>query len=274
MEKLLLRAHIPIVVDWDDANFIRYNDSGNRVVRGLLGGKLERLMSVAAAATCGNRFLRDYAGLYCARSITVPTVIDAEVYKPEARSRERLVIGWIGSPSTWHNVQPLLPLLREICAAGQVCFRAVGAGVKAESDRFPGMELVRWSEEREVAEVQGFDIGIMPLVDAPFERGKCAYKLIQYMGCGVPAVASPVGTNSDVLPADCGLLAASVDQWRDALGRLIDDPALRQRLGAGGRARAIEHYSLQTHAPRLVELFREVGQRSRQAGGPPVKNAR
>jgi hypothetical protein len=266
-EGLALRTGVPVVVDWDDANFVKYNEAGSPIVRGLLGGKLERLLAGSAAATCGNQYLRDYAGQYCPGSVTLPTVVDTDIYRPVQRGEGGLVIGWIGSPSTWANVRPILPVLRELCASGEVRFRAVGAGVAAGRDRFDGLELAEWSEESEVADVQCFDIGIMPLIDGPFERGKCAYKLIQYMGCGVPAVASPVGVNSDVLTADCGLLATTPDEWRRALARLLDDAALRRRLGAGGRKRAVAHYSLQAHAPRLVELFLELGNRGRQAGG-------
>jgi glycosyltransferase involved in cell wall biosynthesis len=266
-ERLALRAGVPVVVDWDDANFVKYNEAGSRLVRALLAGKLERLLAGSAAATCGTQYLRDYAGQYCPLSVTVPTVVDIDIYRPAPRGRDGLVIGWIGSPSTWPNVRQVLPVLRELCASGEVRFRAVGAGVEAERDRFEGLELVAWSEENEVAEVQGFDIGIIPLIDGPFERGKCAYKLIQYMGCGVAAVASPVGVNADVLTPGCGLLATTAEEWREALSRLVGDAALRRRMGAAGRKRAVAHYSLQAHAPRLVELFRELRNRGGQAGG-------
>ena len=101
----------------------------------------------------------------------------------------------------------MLPALRAVCTEFDARFRVVGAGIKAERDRFPEMELVPWTEATEVAEVQGFDVGIMPLIDAPFERGKSAYKLVQYMACAVPSVASPVGANETVLGPGCGLFA-------------------------------------------------------------------
>jgi glycosyltransferase involved in cell wall biosynthesis len=276
-EKLVRRTAAPVVIDWDDANFIKYNDSSNGLVRAFLSGKLERLLAAAAAATCGNSFLRDYAARYCPDSRLFPTVVDTEVYRSDPSRGERsggpLTIGWIGSPSTWKNVRPILPLLADLCAGGKIRFRVVGAGIGAASDRFAGMELVDWSEAGEVAEVQGFDIGIMPLIDAPFERGKCAYKLIQYMGCAVASVASPVGANCDVVVGETGLLATSAGEWSEALGRLIADPELRRDMGAAGRARVIDHYSLQAYAPRLVELFRNLARPADQAGGRAAKNA-
>lgn len=261
-DKLVFRSGIPIVCDWDDAFFLKYDESPNALVRLLLSGKLEKLIARADAAMCGNGYLRDFASRYCARTLLFPTVVDTDVYLPQPTSRKQLVIGWIGSPTSWHNVRPVLPLLGEICAQTNALFRVVGAGVGAEGDRFPGMELVDWTEDREVAEVQGFDIGIMPLVDAPFERGKSGYKLVQYMACGVPAVASPVGANTSVMTADCGIFASTGAEWRDALARLLDDEDLRQRYGRSGRARAVAQYSLQLYAPRLTTLFKELAEQS------------
>ncbi|HET6534962.1 MAG TPA: glycosyltransferase family 4 protein [Sphingomicrobium sp.] len=262
-DRLAFRHGIPVIYDWDDAFFLNYNESRNPLIRLMLRGKIERLIASASAATCGNEFLCDYAARYCPDSMLLPTVVDTDVYRPDVRERERLVIGWIGSPTTWGNVRPIFPLLREICAETNACFRVVGAGTDAEADRFPGMEFVAWSEESEVAEVQGFDIGIMPLIDAPFERGKSGYKLVQYMACGIPAIASPVGANKTVLGAGSGCFATTDDEWSAALRRLIADAALRKRLGDEGRERAIAHYSLQAHAPRLIALLEEVARPGR-----------
>jgi glycosyltransferase involved in cell wall biosynthesis len=257
-DDLVFRGRIPIVYDCDDAVHLKYNESSNRLVRLLLRGKMERLIAGAAAATCGNQLLLRFAAQYCPRTVLLPTVVDIEVYRPLPRTRKELVIGWIGSPTNWENVRPVLPVLREICAETNAKFRAIGAGVRAERDRFPGMELVKWTERSEVSEVQKFDIGIMPLVNAPFERGKSAYKLVQYMACAIPAIASSVGANNSVLSNGCGILANSLTDWSRALRTLLANENLRRELGEHGRVRAVEHYSLQAHAPRLIALFEEV----------------
>jgi glycosyltransferase involved in cell wall biosynthesis len=135
----------------------------------------------------------------------------------------------------------------------------VGAGVAASADAFPGLELLKWSVDSEIEEVQSFDIGIMPLPDDDWARGKSGYKLIQYMGCGLPVVASPVGVNTDiVLNGTNGFLANSEDDWRTALLRLIRDPMLRKQFGTVGRERTVRHYSLKSQAPRFVEVFQRV----------------
>jgi glycosyltransferase involved in cell wall biosynthesis len=248
----------PIILDYDDATFHTYDSSPNGLIRRVLGRKLEPLLKGASACCCGNEYLREYAAQFCPDTFVLPTVVDTDLYVPLPRSRAApVVIGWIGSPSTWPFVRPLLPMLRTIVDEFGVVIRAVGAGAAAEADRFPGLDLVRWSEPSEIAEVQAMDIGIMPVPDGPFERGKCGYKLIQYMACGLPVVASPVGVNATIVePGINGFLATNDAEWRDALVRLIEDRSLREAMGKAGRERVVEGYSLAAQAPRLVELFR------------------
>ena len=257
-ERLAFLHAKPIIFDYDDAIFHMYDRSGRGLVRSLLGVKLAPLIRGSAAVCSGNDYLRDYAAQYNDKVVILPTVVDTDRYRPGAEHDERPVtIGWIGSPSTWAFVRPILPILADLCRDRGVRFTAVGAGPGATSDQFEGMTAVPWSEDSEIAAVQAMDIGIMPLPDAPWARGKCGYKLIQYMACGLPVVASPVGVNSDIVEVGVsGFLATDTEQWRTALTRLIDDPALRAAMGAAGRRRAVEAYSLQAHAPRLVEIMR------------------
>lgn len=258
-ERLASLSRRPVIVDYDDAIFHVYDASPRWIVRRLLGGKLEPLLRSAAACCCGNAYLRDYAARFCRNSIILPTVVDTDTYVPAGRDDGPIVVGWIGSPSTWRNVRPLLPLLEGLAAEKAIRVHAIGAGVAAEADRFHGLELVEWTKEGEIAGIQQMDVGIMPLIDAPFERGKCGYKLIQYMACGLPTVASPVGVNSEIVsPGRTGFLASSTEEWRVALESLIDDATLRRTMGAEGRRVAVEHYSLGSQEQKLVDLFRSV----------------
>jgi glycosyltransferase involved in cell wall biosynthesis len=251
-ERLAFRAGKPVVYDFDDAFFLTYE--GKR----LLSGKLEPLIAGAAACCCGNDYLRDYALRLNPRSMVLPTVVDTQIYVPMKKAADGPVaIGWIGSPTTWQYVRPLLPLLAELCDGERARLLVVGAGAAATGDQFPGMELAQWSEAGEVASVQAMDIGIMPLPDEPWARGKSGYKLIQYMACGLPVVASPVGVNSSIVcDGETGFLASTVEEWRARLEALIVDPDARQLMGAAGRQRAVEAYSLRSQAPRLIEVLR------------------
>ena len=252
-ERLAFRSGKPVVYDFDDAFFLNYE--GNR----LLAGKLEPLIAGATVCCGGNDYLRDYALRLNPNSILLPTVVDTDAYVPAPRARDGPVtIGWIGSPSTWEYVRPLLPLLEQLCGGKRARLLVVGAGAQASGDRFEGMELAEWSEAGEVASVQAMDIGIMPLPDEPWARGKSGYKLVQYMACGLPVVASPVGVNSSIVrEGETGFLAASDEQWRVRLETLIADGSMRQQMGAAGRQRAVDAYSLTSQAPRLIEVFRE-----------------
>jgi glycosyltransferase involved in cell wall biosynthesis len=185
--------------------------------------------------------------------------VDTNQYLPLSDPRdsvEPIVVGWIGSPSTWRFVQPLLPLLAELSAKKMIKVRIVGAGSKADGAGLSGFHFIEWQEANEVRDVQAMDIGIMPLPDELWARGKSGYKLIQYMACGLPVIASPVGVNTEIVQEGVnGFLAGNLDEWKVALMRLIQDQGLRKRMGANGRLCAAELYSLQAHAPRLVDLF-------------------
>lgn len=261
LEKLAFRSGKPVVYDCDDAFFHAYDSHPNALVRRLLGRKLEPLLRGAAAACCGNAYLESYASRFCEKTMLLPTVVDTDVYGRAAGPRpdRPVTVGWIGSPSTWPYMRPLLPSLRELAESRGIRIRVVGAGPAARADAFPGLELIEWSEAGEVEEVRAMDIGVMPLPDDIWARGKSGYKLIQYMACALPVVASPVGVNREIVAAgESGFLATGDSEWRDALLRLIDDPALRRTFGEAGRRRAEERYSLQVQAPRLVGLLQSI----------------
>lgn len=252
-ERLAFRPGRPVVFDYDDAIFHMYDSLP------LLRSKLRPLIAGSAAVSAGNEYLADYARRLNGNVHVVPTVVDTDCYVPEqGRQSGAPVIGWIGSPSTWPYVRQILPIVEELCRGGRARFLVIGAGKQAEADRFPGMELREWTERSEVADVQSMDIGIMPLSDDRWARGKSGYKLVQYMACGLPVIASPVGVNTEMVGEGLnGFLASTADQWRHALYRLTEDSDLRSRMGMEGRKVAISDYSLAAHAPRIVGIMRD-----------------
>ena len=263
LENRLIAKDSSLVVDYDDAVFHRYDMHGSSMVRSMLGDKISALMRRADMVTAGNDYLADYAlRAGCRRVEWLPTVIDIERYPqrlaPATENRhEQITIGWIGSPATGDYLRVVDAPLRELRA--RHAFQCVAIGARDDQLAETLFEQRLWSEATETAQLQQFDIGIMPLPDAPWERGKCGYKLIQYMACGLPVVASPVGANRRiVVDGDNGFLASDDRQWVDALDRLIRDPGLRERMGARGRRMVEGSYCMQVQAPRLVGMLRGI----------------
>ena len=257
-ERFLRVIGVPYVVDYDDALFHRYDCHSNALVRGLLGGKIDVVMRHAALVVAGNEYLAERARLAGAPCVEViPTVVDTARYEPSPYGvNEVPVVGWIGTPQTSHYLKFLLPVFEALQHEIPVRFVAVGA----RSEDFAGtpVEVRPWSEETEVESIQQFDIGIMPLENSPWERGKCGYKLIQYMACGVPVAASPVGVNEEiVLPEESGLFAERPEDWEHALRNLLGmGESTRRSMGRAGRKRAEDWYSLRAQAPRLFNAIR------------------
>jgi glycosyltransferase involved in cell wall biosynthesis len=235
----LLAKRVPIVFDIDDAIFHRYDQSA--LLRPFLGRKIQKVAGLCRVAVAGNSYLAERLHHHDTR--VIPTVVDTSLYAPKAKPQGApLVIGWIGSPSTSAYLHGIFPVLQEIVKSGKAKLVFVGAGSSA---RFEGAELREWTEESEISQVQDFDIGIMPLPDDPWSRGKCGFKLVQYMACGKPVVASPVGVNSQIVTSRTGFLAEDAGAWKSALEKLIESEALRKDLGAAARERAVAEYSLQ-----------------------------
>lgn len=266
LERLLSITGRPVIVDFDDAIFHMYDRHRSRLVRRLLSNKLHPLLRLASGVTVGNDYLRHYVERFNPAVTVIPTVVDTDRYVPVKRTdRAGPVVGWIGSPSTWRYMEEVLPdLLPTIRQAG-ASFRAVGAGPQAQ--RWTEIENIPWTEATEITEVQRMDIGVMPLPEEDWARGKCGYKLIQYMACGLPTIASPVGVNSTIVhQGDTGYLASTPDQWKTALQRLLGDNDLRRRMGQAGRTRVVGHYSLASQEQRLLQAFEAASSRNGKRG--------
>jgi glycosyltransferase involved in cell wall biosynthesis len=260
-----LLSGVPYVVDLDDAWFHRYDQQRSAFLRSMLGGKIDVVMRQASTVVVGNDYLADRARQAGARRIVlIPSTIDLDRY-PAAPSLDQLkdpasrqvIIGWIGTPITAPYLASIEPAFRAIAAEAPMILRIVGAQPPAV---FAGLatDSVSWSETTEIEQILGLDIGIMPLANTLWERGKCAYKLLQIMAAGRPVIASPVGANCKVVQHGInGFLASSTEEWITALRLLISDPALRHRLGAAARQTVELNYSAQKALPSLVSVLKD-----------------
>lgn len=258
-ETLLSRSGAKLVTDYDDAVFHRYDQNDSGIIRLLLSEKISAVMRTSKLALCGNDYLMEYATRSgCGRVELLPSVVDLDHYPVRPKGLDStFTVGWVGSPVTFRYIKAIVPALQNLSQSGPIRFVAVGA----EAPAMPGVPTLSrpWAENHEAIDLADVDVGVMPLDDSPFERGKCGYKLIQYMACGIPTVASPVGANRKIVrPEENGFWATTTEEWIAALNRLRSDASLRSRLGQNGRGLVEKEYSVQAQAPRLLRWFEEL----------------
>lgn len=268
IESALYASRTRYLVDYDDAIFHRYDHHKLAVVRWILGQKIDTVMRKSGSVVVGNDYLASRARRAKAPHIVkIPSVVDLTTYMARPRSPAKtLTVGWIGSPSTSKYLLSFIDVVE--AAARQYPLRFVAVGADPRIVLSKEIEVVPWSEESEVSMIQEFDIGIMPLPDLPWERGKCGYKLIQCMACGVPVIASPVGVNSRIVVHGVnGYLCSTTKEWLLAFEMLSNDAILRARLGAAARA-TIEHtYSVQKQRRVLLGELRRVSSERSPSNG-------
>jgi glycosyltransferase involved in cell wall biosynthesis len=259
-EAWLQLINIPYVVEYDDAVFHRYDLHPRTAVRSLLGHKIDSVMRHASMVIAGNDYLAERAIQAGAKRVEyLPSAVDVRQYVlTEASPDPVFRIGWIGAPVT----APYLELVREsIERLGQesdVRLILIGSG-QIQPFSNVSTEILPWTEKIDTQLSQLFDVGIMPLVDGPFERGKCGYKLIQYMAGGLPVIGTPVGVNATIVePGVNGYLASSSSDWYTALCELRDDFPKRKMMGQAGRRKAEQMYNLHGTAPKLLSLLSSV----------------
>lgn len=268
LELVLLRG-VPYVLDYDDAIFHNYDRHSNPWVRRFYGRRLDGLMAHAALVVGGNNYLAQRARDAGAPWVeVVPTVIDLVRYPSQPQTLvEPSVDGglprivWIGSPSTVRYLQLIREPLQALARCQPFMLRVIGGGVVD----LPGVqvEVVPWAEATEVENISVCQVGVMPLRDSLWERGKCGYKLIQYMACGLPVVASHVGVNPEIVRnGENGYLANTPEDWVTALGKLLESPSLQAQMGAAGRRRVEEKYCIQKTGPLMAQLLRTAAEKA------------
>ncbi len=257
LERLAIRRRPLLVYDFDDAIWLPYVSPSNRYLSYLkMPGKTRSLCRLASAVTVGNETLAEFARRYNQRVSVVPSTVSLREYRPRPPSLDEAmpVIGWTGSHSSAQYLRLIEGPLRALAARRHFRFRIVGL----EGYRIDGVEVDcrPWRSETEVDELWGMDIGIMPLADDPWTRGKCGMKAIQYMGVGLPVVVSPVGANRTIVEDGVnGFHATDEAQWIESMGRLLDDSGLRARLGARARRTVEASYSAEVQAPRVAGII-------------------
>ena len=248
LERLTRR---PRILDVDDAIFLQ---------RG--GGFARKLAELSDRVICGNNYLAEWFGRWNVNIDVIPTAVDTERYLPCAETKASdspLVIGWIGTSGNYKYLYGIEGALAKVMRSHP------GTRLKVVGDQLPvfrylshdQVDFVSWSEAIEVQAIQSMDIGIMPLEDSPWARGKCSFKMLQYLATGLPVVVSPVGMNAEILTlGELGIGATTEKQWIDGLIALLEDRTLRVRFGTEGRRVVESSFSIRVVAPRLARSLR------------------
>jgi glycosyltransferase involved in cell wall biosynthesis len=262
LERHLARRGVPMVYDFDDAVYLPNTSDANRAIASLKNpGKFGEILRLCRYVVAGNAHLAEVARRYNQTTIVVPTSVDTAAWTPRStpeRGDGPLVIGWIGTPTTTQYLLELGPALQELARTHRFVLRVAGPVAPVS---FPGVtiENVPWRLDKEIELFNTCDIGVYPLPDDEWTRGKCGFKAIQFMACAVPVVASPVGVNREIVEDGIsGLLARDVREWKNALSALLTRPDLRASIGPRGRQVIEARYSLSANAPALVRVFEQV----------------
>ena len=275
-ERLIHRSGVPIVFDFDDAIFLSYKSPSNGYLSYLkFAGKTKTNCRLAAHVMVGNPYLAEYARQFNQNVSIIPTTIDTDKYKPVniEDASGPVVIGWTGSHSTVQHLDTLRSALAKLAQRESIRLRVIGTpNYQIEGVEF---ETIMWRSETEVEDLSAVDIGIMPLPDDNWARGKCGAKALQFMAMGIPTVCSPVGVNTDIIQDnENGLIANSEDEWIEKLSLLIRSRELRARLGKAGRQTIEQRFSAAVQAPRVHEVLESVVRKSPVAVDSGVQSAR
>lgn len=262
-ERFLVWKGVTLVYDFDDPFFHLYDLHNSRLVRLLFSDKIRRIIRRSTAVIAGNKYLEAYARKENSSVCIIPSVIDLDRYPATRKwpgSREtNFTIGWIGTPATSPQLGAVHRALRAFCQKRNVRVVLVGPG-QVDLAGVP-VEVCPWTEESEVASIMEFDVGIMPLFDTPFNRGKGGMKIIQYMACGIPAIVSPVGFNTEIVRhGENGFLASTEDEWVKYLSLLYDQRHLLPELGREARRTVEQEYCLQITGPAFVRFIKGIPQ--------------
>lgn len=266
MEKFLSRRKIPIIFDFDDAIFLTDTSKVNKKFAwAKFSGKTADICRLSTSVTVGNSYLAEYALKYNSSVFIVPTSIDTTKYKPNlnrnVEQNSRLVIGWTGSSTSQYHLEAFEPILVKISDRFDVEIRVI-------SDREPDFQRlpyvwIPWTAATEVKETLKFDIGIMPLPDNEWTRGKCAAKALICMALGLPVICSEVGTNREVIESGKnGFLANGEDDWMSAVQSLIENVDTRRSIGLEARKTVEQRYSMEICAAEFSRIVRNTVDKS------------
>jgi glycosyltransferase involved in cell wall biosynthesis len=260
-EKRLKKKPCKLVLDFDDSIWLNDVSQGNQNLAFLKRtSKVKKIIKLCDLVITGNKYLAEYAKKFNSNVAVVPTTLDTEYYTPQKKeANTKVCIGWTGSSTTLKHLALSAPMLEKLKNkyGDKLCFRII-SDVPFNSELL-NLENIKWNKETEVADLRAVDIGIMPLPNDDWAKGKCGFKGLQYMALAIPAVMSPVGVNTEIVSdGQNGFLAEIESEWIQKISLLIESPELREKLGNAGRETVVNRYSYNSQKEYYVKLFHEL----------------
>ena len=268
LERWLLRNQNHIIIDYDDAIFHNYDNSKNEMIQNLCGGKIFKLVALADVVITGSPYLTSVLSRYAKKVVEIPTSISIENYlstpaAPLSEGEEKAFrIGWIGSATTSSFVLTLKECLLQLQELYNMQLVLIGFDKKLEP-RLQGLHYTihDWKAETEIALLKTCDVGIMPLTNVPFNHGKCGFKLIQYMACGLPTIATPMEANIKINRGNANLFATTKFEWYSCFTVIIQNKELYKETGEKNIEIAEEYYSVKNNCKEYLSLFQSIAKK-------------
>jgi glycosyltransferase involved in cell wall biosynthesis len=246
-----------IIYDFDDAIWLPNTSDSNNIVAGLKWhSKVGHICRWSYKISCGNPYLADYAKQFNENAIVNPTTIDTVLYHNRIKDQHTsgFTIGWTGTHSTIQYLDMIVPILQKLEQRYDFTFMVISNAPPAFELR--SLKYLKWSKDSEIDDLLRFNIGIMPLTDDAWAKGKCGFKALQYMSLGIPAVVSPVGVNISIVDSGVnGMVCHDAIEWEAAIEKLITDRALTIRMGEEARKKIESHYSVISNSRNFISLF-------------------
>jgi glycosyltransferase involved in cell wall biosynthesis len=246
-----------IIYDFDDAIWLPNTSDHNQVISGIKWhSKVARICSWSYKISCGNEYLADYARQFNKNVVINPSTIDTVNYHNRIKDQHTptVTIGWTGTHSTIQYLDMIVPILQKL--EQQYDFTFIVISNEPPSFELKSLKYIRWSKDKEIDDLLTFNVGVMPLTDDAWARGKCGFKALQYMSLGIPALVSPVGVNTIIVDDGVnGMICHNPDEWEQAIKKLITDRGLNISLGKEARKKIGDNYSVISNSENFAGLF-------------------
>ncbi len=271
-EKAVSKKNIPILFDFDDAIWIKDVSSVNKKISWFKDeNKIERLLPLCDHITCGNEYLAKYASKFNSNVTIIPSSVDTKLYRSLNKKANGVVkIGWVGSHTTVKHFESITPVFKKLKSryADGIEFTVIGDENYVNNDL--NIKGVRWENKNEVELFNSFDIGVMPLPNNDWTKGKCGMKGLLYMSVGIPTVMSNVGMNQEIVNhGENGFLASAEKEWIQILSKLIEDKKLREKIGKEGRKTVLDKYSKDSVKEKYYQLYNSLIEKHEKNSATP-----